>query len=134
MVRSREYCLRRLGGTSLSSPLFAGVLALVDQAHGGRIGFINPTLYRSGAGAPGSHAAIEDVLPPATPTAVLRNVESYDANGNPILLTSLRTINSVPVSTTGPVIEGAHTSLRITLAMTTSPAWAPPTPQPWSRR
>jgi subtilase family serine protease len=110
----REYCLRRIGGTSLSSPLFAGVLALVDQARGSRVGFVNPALYAISPSAPGSHAAIEDVLPPASPTAVLRNLESYDAAGNPILLTSLRTINSVPVGTSGPVIEGADTSLRTT--------------------
>jgi subtilase family serine protease len=110
----REYCLRRIGGTSLSSPLFAGVLALAAQAHGGRLGFVNPALYAIGPSAPGSHAAIEDVLPPASPTAVLRNQEAYDAAGNPILRTSLRTINSVPVGTSGPVIEGADTSLRTT--------------------
>jgi subtilase family serine protease len=110
----REYCLRRIGGTSLSSPLFAGVLALAVQAHGGRLGFVNPALYAIGPSAPGSHAAIEDVLPPASPTAVLRNQEAYDAAGNPFLVTSLRTINSVPVGTSGPVIEGADTSLRTT--------------------
>ena len=32
----------RIGGTSLSSPLLAGVVAVADQAHGHSLGFINP--------------------------------------------------------------------------------------------
>ncbi|HSP65550.1 MAG TPA: S53 family peptidase [Candidatus Deferrimicrobium sp.] len=35
----------RLGGTSLASPLFAGMMALADQASGRTIGFANPALY-----------------------------------------------------------------------------------------
>lgn len=103
-----EYCERRIGGTSLSSPLFAGVLALVDQARAanglGTVGFVNPALYGT------ARAGLVDVLAPATPTAVLRNAEVDPTT----LTTSLRTINSVPVGTTGPVIEGADTSLRTT--------------------
>jgi subtilase family serine protease len=43
----------RIGGTSLSSPLFAGVMAVADQAAGGPLGFVNPLLYaldRKGSG------------------------------------------------------------------------------------
>jgi subtilase family serine protease len=102
-----EYCERRIGGTSLSSPLFAGVLALVDQARfdagKGSLGFVNPSLYALGNGK-----AIADVQPPSTPTAVLRNT---GATGQ---TTTLRTINSVPDSTGEQVIEGADTSLRTT--------------------
>jgi subtilase family serine protease len=108
---TQEYCERRIGGTSLSSPLFAGVLALAAQANGGRVGFVNPAIYDAGATGSG---AIQDVLPPATPTAVLRNIEVYDAAGNPTLTTTLRTMNSVPASADGPVIEGADSSLRTT--------------------
>jgi subtilase family serine protease len=108
---TQEYCERRIGGTSLSSPLFAGVLALADQANGGRVGFVNPAIYDASATGSG---AIQDVLPPVTPTAVLRNVEYYDAAGNPLLVTTLRTINSVPATADGPVIEGADSSLRTT--------------------
>lgn len=35
----------RIGGTSLSSPLFAGLMADADQAAGGSLGFVNPLLY-----------------------------------------------------------------------------------------
>jgi subtilase family serine protease len=35
----------RLGGTSLASPLMAGQTALSQQHAGGRLGFLNPTIY-----------------------------------------------------------------------------------------
>lgn len=34
-----------VGGTSVGSPSWAGSLALLDQKEGGKLGFINPTLY-----------------------------------------------------------------------------------------
>jgi subtilase family serine protease len=34
-----------IGGTSLSSPQWAGLVAIADQMHGGRLGLINPALY-----------------------------------------------------------------------------------------
>jgi subtilase family serine protease len=50
----------RIGGTSLASPLFAGVVALADQAAGVPLGFLNPVLYKAdGSGAPGFY----DVVP-----------------------------------------------------------------------
>jgi subtilase family serine protease len=42
-VKYGEY---RIGGTSLSSPLFAGVQALAQQNAGARLGFANPAIYR----------------------------------------------------------------------------------------
>ena len=45
----------RIGGTSLSSPLFAGVMALADDLLGHHHGFINPTLYKTLTGTPGDH-------------------------------------------------------------------------------
>jgi subtilase family serine protease len=48
----------RIGGTSLSCPLFAGVMALADSELGSAHGFINPKLYSSLAGT----AAVKDVL------------------------------------------------------------------------
>jgi len=38
----------RIGGTSLASPLFAGMTALLLQHAGGALGFLNPTILRSG--------------------------------------------------------------------------------------
>jgi subtilase family serine protease len=40
-----HYGQYRIGGTSVASPLFAGVMALADQMAGSPIGFANPTLY-----------------------------------------------------------------------------------------
>jgi subtilase family serine protease len=41
----------RIGGTSLSAPLFAGMTALTLQNAGGGIGLLNPTIYsQAGAG------------------------------------------------------------------------------------
>jgi subtilase family serine protease len=40
-----SYSLYRIGGTSVSSPLFTGILALADQAAGTSVGFVNPTMY-----------------------------------------------------------------------------------------
>ena len=108
LPNKQEYCERRIGGTSLASPLFAGMLALVDQARfasgKGPIGFVNPAIYHVGSGS----AAITDVQAPTSPTGVLRNV---GATGG---VTTLRTLNSQPTGTTGPVIEGADSSLRTT--------------------
>ncbi len=49
----------RIGGTSLSSPLFAGFVALADDLLGVHHGFVNPTMYADIAGT----AGIDDVLP-----------------------------------------------------------------------
>ena len=41
----------RIGGTSLSSPLFAGMMAVAEQKAGHVLGFANPRLYALGAAA-----------------------------------------------------------------------------------
>ena len=61
------YGTYRLGGTSLSSPLFAGVIADAVQFNGSSIGFVNPLLYRN-IGT----AAITDVTAPSTKEATVR--------------------------------------------------------------
>lgn len=57
---STKYGQTRYGGTSLASPLLAGVIADVDQAAGRPVGFINPTIYGLDTSNP---AAIMDILP-----------------------------------------------------------------------
>jgi subtilase family serine protease len=52
------------GGTSLASPLMAGVIADTDQVAGVSLGFINPDLYKAYKRSPG---AIADILPPPVP-------------------------------------------------------------------
>src|SRR5450755_2705472 len=49
----------RIGGTSLSSPLLAGVIARADGAAGHPLGFLNPSLYS----LYGHSGALNDILP-----------------------------------------------------------------------
>jgi subtilase family serine protease len=42
------------GGTSLASPLLAGVVADTDQASGSSLGFLNPTIYKADKSDPGA--------------------------------------------------------------------------------
>ena len=63
-----KYSEYRLGGTSLSSPLMAGVMALADQQAGHHHGFANPALYAQ-YGTP----AYRDTVAPDQPIAVVRN-------------------------------------------------------------
>ncbi len=52
----------RIGGTSLSSPLFAGVMALADQQAGVHHGFANPFLYSlAGSARAARHQARSEV-------------------------------------------------------------------------
>jgi subtilase family serine protease len=57
----------RIGGTSLSSPLLAGMVAVADQAHHKALGFINP-LYYSMLGT----SALHDIVAPKSPIAQVR--------------------------------------------------------------
>jgi subtilase family serine protease len=57
----------RIGGTSLASPLLAGVVAVADQAHHRLLGFINPLYYRL-LGT----SALHDIVAPTSPLAQVR--------------------------------------------------------------
>jgi subtilase family serine protease len=57
----------RIGGTSLASPLMAGVIAVADQAAGHSLGFVNPLYYKL-IGTP----ALHDIVAPTTPVAQVR--------------------------------------------------------------
>lgn len=59
------------GGTSLASPLLAGVVADSDQAAGGSLGFLNPEIYKVWKQTP---AAFNDIVAPPNPhtAAVVR--------------------------------------------------------------
>jgi subtilase family serine protease len=78
-----EYCEEPQGGTSLATPLFAGVLALVNEArfveHEGPVGFANPALYRLQVGRHWfDDAPIIDVNAPTTPTGGLSGYQGLD--------------------------------------------------------
>ncbi len=53
------------GGTSLASPLLAGVIADADQAAGIPLGFLNPVLYKAST----VKGTFNDILPPSNPNA-----------------------------------------------------------------
>ncbi|HEX8983589.1 MAG TPA: S53 family peptidase [Ktedonobacterales bacterium] len=61
-----KYSEYRIGGTSLSSPIIAGIMALADQAAGYHHGFVNPKLYTL------SESDFNDITHPAATVAVVR--------------------------------------------------------------
>jgi subtilase family serine protease len=80
------YDTYRIGGTSLSSPLFAGLMALADQAAGHPHGFANPALYEL-AGS----SAFRDIVDPPSTIAAVRS--DYDNGESGSVSYSLRTMN-----------------------------------------
>ena len=87
----------RLGGTSLSSPLFAGVMALADDAAGSSHGFVNPLLY-SLAGSP----AFRDIVDPPVTLAAARTDFVNGVNKTDGLSFGLRTMNFTGTISTHP--------------------------------
>ncbi|WP_191248348.1 S53 family peptidase [Amycolatopsis deserti] len=75
----------RIGGTSLSSPVLAGIMAVSDSLTGFHHGFVNPVIYRAGA------PAVRDVQ--HVDGAVMRvdYANSVDATGG--LITSARELD-----------------------------------------
>jgi subtilase family serine protease len=89
-VKYDEY---RIGGTSLSSPLMAGIVALAVQTSGSDLGLINPTLY-SLAGSDAFH----DVVNPRHRLAVVRanlNNGVDNSAGTSFVLRSLNQTESI---------------------------------------
>jgi subtilase family serine protease len=79
------------GGTSLASPLLAGVIADVDQKAGTALGFLNPVLYKADASSP---SAFNDILAPSDPdaTAVIRVDYANEVDATDGYIVSLRAI------------------------------------------
>jgi len=83
-----SYDTYRVGGTSVSCPLFAGVMALADQRAGHAHGFANPALYtalRKGA--------YRDVVDPPSIMAAVRSDFANGENDTDGIVYSLRTFN-----------------------------------------
>jgi subtilase family serine protease len=85
---SVKYSEYRIGGTSLSSPLVAGIMALANQAAGQPLGFVNPLLY-SLAGS----AAFTDVTGAGAPEAMVRTNYRNGVDASDGLSYVLRTMN-----------------------------------------
>jgi subtilase family serine protease len=82
-----QYDEFRIGGTSLSSPLMAGIMAVAQQKRGKTIGFANPLIYSL------SPTAFHDIVDPASTVAVVRNDYLNGENGNDGFLFSIRKMN-----------------------------------------
>ncbi len=86
---SIQYSQYRIGGTSLSSPLMAGLIAVYDQALGGSLGFLNPLIYFLNGTA--AYHDVNDGTAVTTGVVRVDYVNGFDASGG--LRTSLRTEN-----------------------------------------
>jgi subtilase family serine protease len=93
---TEEYCENAIGGTSLASPLFAGVMAVMNQKRNADgeplVGFANPLLYSAGSRGNGVefNQALNQIVAPTENVSVLRG---YAANLNEARVV---TISSVP--------------------------------------
>jgi subtilase family serine protease len=110
LSKKTEYCEQEIGGTSVASPLFAGVVALVNDSRlsngRGPIGFVNPALYRLPVGeTTGSGRPIIDVNAPSKPVGGLYGALGYDNYAVFVGIDSYAESN-------GTVIENVDTSLR----------------------
>ncbi len=95
-TETTEYCQTSIGGTSVASPWMAGVMAVLNSKRIATgeplVGFANPLLYSVGSQSNGTYFgdAINQVIAPTTPVALLRG---YEANLNEVRVV---TVNSVP--------------------------------------
>jgi subtilase family serine protease len=85
-----HYDQYRIGGTSLSSPLFAGVMADADQAAGTPLGFVNPLLYSLAKEK--ASGDFYDVKPHGH-KALVRNDFLDEVDAEEGILTSVRTLD-----------------------------------------
>jgi subtilase family serine protease len=86
------FFLSRIGGTSLASPLFAGIEADAAQLTSGhQLGFVNPALYRL-AGTPAFRDVTGSPLGRGVRIAMARNDWANTATGTGKLRTSLYTL------------------------------------------
>ncbi|MCL4562176.1 MAG: S53 family peptidase [Chloroflexi bacterium] len=85
----------RIGGTSLASPIFAGLMALLDQKAGKPHGFANPLFYENAS-------AFYDVLPMNTAVARRNFNNGVDAtNGTSDFLRTFNDYSGSPTQFTG---------------------------------
>ena len=68
--------LTLVGGTSVSTPAMAGVLALIEQKNGGFMGQINPTLYRLAQASGNSCDSSKETNPTAQSSCIFYDVTS----------------------------------------------------------
>ncbi|HEY4443008.1 MAG TPA: S53 family peptidase [Steroidobacteraceae bacterium] len=135
--KTEEYCEGSIGGTSLASPLMAGVIAIMNQKRAASgeplVGFANPLFYSAGSRGNGANltsGAINEIVAPSAPVSLLRG---YASNAHEVRVV---TVNSVPflITTTPyalqvcalPICEGLNDVFNYT---SLSSASVPPTPR-----
>ncbi|MEO5898615.1 MAG: S53 family peptidase [Ilumatobacteraceae bacterium] len=92
-ARYSEY---RIGGTSVASPLMAGMEAVADQAAGFKHGFANPAIYALKA------RAVHDIVTPSQTLAVWRSDYANGVDPSDGTTFSLRTLNQTETLATRP--------------------------------
>jgi subtilase family serine protease len=94
--KTYKFSLSRIGGTSVATPVFAGIEADTQQAVGGALGFANPAIYyldtHSPYGATGAFNDVTDHPLGAGSLAEVRNNYTNPATKQGPLLTFLRTL------------------------------------------
>ena len=88
---SIKYGEYRIGGTSLASPLIAGIQALAQQANGFPLGFANPAIYDR-YGSSSFHDVTDHPYGPGTTLADVRVDFANSVDASDGLITSLRTL------------------------------------------
>jgi subtilase family serine protease len=135
-TKTTEYCQTSIGGTSVASPWMAGVIAVLNSKRVATgeplVGFANPLLYFIGSESNGTYLgdAINEIIAPTTPVALLRG---YEANLNEVRVV---TVNSVPflIITAPYALEVCGLPLCLGINdvwnyTSLSPAALPPTPR-----
>jgi Pro-kumamolisin, activation domain/Bacterial Ig-like domain (group 3) len=125
-----------VGGTSASSPAFAGIMAIVDQVLGGRQGLANYTLYRLARNASASCSSSARTVPsvPAPAACIFNDVTTgnnsvpgltgFSAVSGFDLATGLGSVNAANLISAWRSLTGAATTttLSSTLGGTVSAA------------
>jgi len=83
-----------IGGTSLSCPQWAGLVAIADQINGGGLGLLNPGLYKIGASASRYASDFYDVTVGNNTNPTFPSVPGYDATTGWDPVTGLGTPNA----------------------------------------
>jgi subtilase family serine protease len=94
-----------IGGTSLSCPQWAGLVAIADQINGGGLGLINPALYRIGANPARYAADFFDVASNNTNQAD-DSIPGYPATAGWDAVTGLGTPNAMNL--VPDLVQAAH--------------------------
>jgi subtilase family serine protease len=88
-----KFYISRIGGTSVASPIFAGIEADAQQAAGFPLGFANPAIYGLDAWSPGAFHTITD-NPGGTTAYEIRSNYTDPYNETLPLVTYLRTLGA----------------------------------------